>query len=267
MLPLKFCKMCFDSHMIHRFFSSDANAFLTSDWDSPNCLAIRERVTPALNAARTAFNFPCAKRGASAISTCLRLLVWDACFFKSRRALNRLRKVCKSVSTPSGFLPRRFISSRVAACRKSNSTSLKCFMALGRSLGRTCRCGSLSVVAFAAGDAEAVAVENRSGAVRSAGSRPMASACHRTVWIGNQHRLKTALPGGASDTWRTGSPPSGRAVSTFAEQRGYPYAPGSGGEKSFLLVRSFTRLASGGKRGNDSKRPWHFGQCQRCRIS
>jgi hypothetical protein len=49
----------FDGHMIHRFFSFDAKACRTSDWDSPNCLAIREGVTPALNAARAAFNIPC----------------------------------------------------------------------------------------------------------------------------------------------------------------------------------------------------------------
>jgi hypothetical protein len=52
MLPLKFCD-CFDSHMIHRFVSSGDKAFRTFDWDIPNCRAIREGVTPALNAART----------------------------------------------------------------------------------------------------------------------------------------------------------------------------------------------------------------------
>ena len=38
------------------------------------------------------------------------------------------------------------------------------------------------------GDAEAVAVGNRSGAVRSAGSGPMASSMPRSVSIGNQQR-------------------------------------------------------------------------------
>jgi hypothetical protein len=55
MLPLKFRKMCFDSHVIHRFVSSDANAFLTSDSEIPNSRAIRDGVIPALNADRTAF--------------------------------------------------------------------------------------------------------------------------------------------------------------------------------------------------------------------
>ena len=44
MLPLKFCKMCFDSHVIHRFVSSDAKALRTFDWEIPNCRAIRDGV-------------------------------------------------------------------------------------------------------------------------------------------------------------------------------------------------------------------------------
>jgi hypothetical protein len=35
--------------------SSDANTLRTSDWEIPNCLAIREGVIPALKLARTAF--------------------------------------------------------------------------------------------------------------------------------------------------------------------------------------------------------------------
>jgi hypothetical protein len=53
-----------------------------------------------------------------------------------------------SVSTPWGDPPRRFISSRVAAWSKSNSASFKCLMALGRSLGKICRCGGVSVAAL-----------------------------------------------------------------------------------------------------------------------
>jgi hypothetical protein len=55
MLPLKFCKMRFDRHIVHRFISSDANAFRTSDRGIPNSRAIRDGVMPALNADRTAF--------------------------------------------------------------------------------------------------------------------------------------------------------------------------------------------------------------------
>ena len=203
MLPLKFCKMCFDSHMVHRCFSSDAKAFRTFDWEIPNCRAIRDGVTPALNAARTAFNFPCA-RGTSAMSTFRRFLIGGDCsFVKLGRTSNRCRNVCKSVSTPSGVLPRRFISSRVAACRKSNSPSLKCLTALGRFLGRTCRCGAVSVAASVAvnfGGAEAsrtvavgeasrtIAGENRSRTSCLAGSRPvMGLIMPLTMSDGNQH--------------------------------------------------------------------------------
>jgi hypothetical protein len=162
----------------HRLPSSDANAFFTSDWEIPNCRAIREGVTPALNAARTAFTFPCVK--GIVASTFRGFLVGVDRFVGLGRTSNRWRKVCKSVSTPSGVLPRRFISSRVTACRKSNSPSLKCFKALRRSFGKICRCGAVSVAASVAwnfvGGTEAsrtVAVENRSGAVTLVGSCPM----------------------------------------------------------------------------------------------
>ena len=164
----------------HRSPSSDAKAFRTFDWEIPNCRAIRDGVTPALKAERTAFTLPRVK-GTSLISTCRRFLMRGDCMFvKLGRTSNRWRKVCKSVSTPSGVLPRRFISSRIAACKKSNSPSLKCLTALRRFLGRTCRCGAVSVVASVAvifGGAQAsrtVAVENRSGVL--VGSCPMASA-------------------------------------------------------------------------------------------
>ena len=55
MLPFKVRKMCFDSHMIHRFVSSDAKACRTSDRGIPNSRAICDGVMPALNADRTAF--------------------------------------------------------------------------------------------------------------------------------------------------------------------------------------------------------------------
>ena len=45
----------------HYLLVLPANALCTSDRDIPNSLAILAGVTPALNAARTAFNFPCGK--------------------------------------------------------------------------------------------------------------------------------------------------------------------------------------------------------------
>jgi hypothetical protein len=89
----------------------------------------------------------------------------------------------KSAST-LGVLPRRLISSTVAACIKSNSPSLKCLTALRRFLGS---CGAASVASSAAGNFEGADVFDgvdasrtvavASDAVRSAGSRPMALAC------------------------------------------------------------------------------------------
>src|SRR5262249_25146855 len=38
---------------------SDASTLRTSDWEIPNCLAMREGVIPALKVARTALTWPC----------------------------------------------------------------------------------------------------------------------------------------------------------------------------------------------------------------
>ena len=46
---------------LFRFLASPANALCTSDRDRPNSRAILFGVTPALKAARIAFNFPCGK--------------------------------------------------------------------------------------------------------------------------------------------------------------------------------------------------------------
>jgi len=94
-----------------------ANAFRTSDCEIPNCRAIREGVTPALNAARTAFNFPCVNGTAAASTFLLRGLSSEA----------------------GSFLPRRFSSASTAASNRSSSWSLRCLTALARSLGKICR--------------------------------------------------------------------------------------------------------------------------------
>jgi hypothetical protein len=56
----------------HCFPASPVNALCTSDREIPNSRAIRAGVTPALNAARTAFDFPCGKEAATASACCLR---------------------------------------------------------------------------------------------------------------------------------------------------------------------------------------------------
>ena len=62
----------------HRFLSSDASALRTSASDNPNCRAISVGFTPALNAARTAFNFPVAKGTPANFNRCFRTGVLSA---------------------------------------------------------------------------------------------------------------------------------------------------------------------------------------------
>jgi hypothetical protein len=77
--------------------------------------AILDGVTPALKAARTAFNFPCVKGTAAATSTpCL-------------------------LETGVSFLPRRFRSVMAADSNWSSSWSLRCLIAFGKSAGRIWR--------------------------------------------------------------------------------------------------------------------------------
>ena len=52
-----------------RVLAEPAKAACTSDRETPNCLAIRDGGTPALKAARIAFNLPCGK-ATVAISVC-----------------------------------------------------------------------------------------------------------------------------------------------------------------------------------------------------
>jgi hypothetical protein len=113
---------------------------------------------------------------------------------------SRLRKVFKSVSTPRRILPRRFISSSVVVCRKSNSLSLKCLMASGRVLREDMplRCGFGSCLCrrqlWGADASRSAAVENRSDVFRSVGSPSMRVIMSLTMWGGNQHRAKMVLP-------------------------------------------------------------------------
>jgi len=79
--------------------------------------------------------------------------------------------------TFGGNLPRRCISSIVAACKKSNSPSLRCPTAFFKFLGRTCRADARWFTALATmredeggfsngvGTSRSVGCENRSGVV------------------------------------------------------------------------------------------------------
>jgi hypothetical protein len=111
------------------FKASDANAFLTSDCEIPNCRAIRDGVMPALKAARTAFSFPDVK--AVGASTCCRL---------------------RGLLLDEIFLPRRFCSASTAESNRSRSRSSSRLIALVKSLGKICRGDEVAVVALGTED-------------------------------------------------------------------------------------------------------------------
>jgi hypothetical protein len=131
---------------------SDFSAVRTSDWDKPNCRAMRAGVMPALKAARTAFSCP-------------RVNETGASTFRLGKRL--------SVGVVS--LPLRFASASVTTSRRSSSSSLRCLTALGRSLGKTCRLAFADEARFVAGGDvfSTPAAENRSDLPWLVGSRPM----------------------------------------------------------------------------------------------
>src|SRR6516162_4995393 len=107
-----------------------ANALRTSDCEIPNCRAILDGVTPALKAARTAFNFACVKGTATTTST------------------RRLREI-----SAGSFLPRRFCSAITADVNWSSSWSSRSLTAFGKSVGRTwCEGIALRVLWMIAGE-------------------------------------------------------------------------------------------------------------------
>ena len=90
-------------------------SFRTSDWDKPNCRAIRAGVTPALKAARTAFSCPRGNRPYPRPAT------------RSGRLGGRRR----SAPPP-----------RLSECHREQAVEflvIKVVDAFGRSLGRRCR--------------------------------------------------------------------------------------------------------------------------------
>ena len=133
-----------------------ANALCTSDCEIPNCRAIRDAETPALKAARTAFNFPLVKAGGAS-------------------STRRLRELS---SDTRGRLPRRCCSAKAAATNWSSSGSVSRFIGFGRSLGRTCRMASLATCEDGGRlnncDGRSRTEENRSGVVEPVRSLPIA---------------------------------------------------------------------------------------------
>jgi hypothetical protein len=142
-----------------------ASAFLTSDCEIPNCLAIADNLTPALKAARTAFSLPVVNEPAPTSTAS-----WRRCVFASATGF--------SFAGMGGRRPRRSASVVTAASSASISTSSNRFSAPARSSGKKWRCceAGLFGPALPFGTAEGPAAvtvgraENRSGVV-SAGRR------------------------------------------------------------------------------------------------
>jgi hypothetical protein len=152
-------------------------------------------VIPALKAARTAFNFP----------------------LVSVSGASSTRRLRGPSSKPGGFLPRRCCSTEATATNWSSSASVSCFIAFGKSLGRTCR--TAAVVAgddgggVAGGEECSRAVENRSGVVRPVRSVPMVLSCRR-------HRMTArAMPCFHRANTVAGKHLSGSMSSAFASAR------------------------------------------------
>ena len=153
-----------------------ASAFLTSDCEIPNCLAIADGLTPALKAARTAFSLPVVNEPAPSSAAS-----WRRCGFASATGF--------SFAGLGGRRPRRSASMVTAASSASISTSSNRFSAPAKSFGKKWRCceARLSGPALPFGTAEGPAAvtvgraENRSGVV-SAGRRVgMPQLCRR--WL------------------------------------------------------------------------------------
>jgi len=147
---------------------SCASTLRTSDREIPKCRAIRDGVTPALNAARTALIFAWVNETATALT----------------------RRFGEASADMAGFLPRRSCSTSTAASNRSSSWSRSRLIALGKSLGRICL-GKKSAGAASVADGEpagglsngegsrADARENRSGVVDRVRPLPIRGSCRR----------------------------------------------------------------------------------------
>ena len=155
--------------------ASSAKAFRTSDWEIPNCRAICDGETPALKAARSAFNLPSA-RGTATPSTRCFCEFWFESF-------------CEFWFEAS-FLPRRVCSTSTAAPNWSSSWSVSAFIALGKSRGRMCRCEEAVAAASVFAEkgrltdgregSRVDAVKNKSGVVDRVCPLPICQSCrHR----------------------------------------------------------------------------------------
>ena len=153
-----------------------ASAFLRSDCEIPNCLAIADGLTPALKAARTAFSLPVVNEPAPSSEAS-----WRRFGFASATGF--------SFAGLGGRRPRRSASVVTAASSASISTSSSRFSAPAKSFGKKWRCceARLSGPTLSFGTAEGPAAatvgraENRSGVVPAGRRVGMPQLCRR--WL------------------------------------------------------------------------------------
>src|SRR5215471_11368814 len=131
---------------------SDASTLRTSDWEIPNCLAMREGVIPALKVARTALTWPRVNATLGS-SGCRRSGDFSVVVGSlDARCSVLIRVVGRITGVLVSYLPRRCSSWRVASRSRSSSPSSSCLSALERSLGSTCRDDNFSAALTTAAD-------------------------------------------------------------------------------------------------------------------
>ena len=110
-----------DIHVTLCVAVSDANTFLTSDWDMPNCRAICDGLMPALTAARTAFTCPRVNE----------IFANSACRWSFDGDCFRTNSSVEFGGMLGSNRPRRFASSTDADMSRSSSLSVRYLTALG----------------------------------------------------------------------------------------------------------------------------------------
>jgi hypothetical protein len=124
----------------------------TSDWEIPNCRAMRAGVIPALNVARMAFTSP-RVNATPGSSDCRHSEQWPTAFdsFGTRLATSSW-DADRISGAPAVGLPHRCSSCWAAASNLSNSMSSNCWRAFERALGSAYRGEDLSAMFTTAPD-------------------------------------------------------------------------------------------------------------------
>ena len=185
MLPLKFCKMCFRRHIDSPLPFIGRQRLPYIRLGNPELSGNPRRRDARLEGGTNGIQLTTI-HGTSAVSACGRFSVGGERFVAKSDGRGDDR--VKSAPILGGSLPRCFTSSNATAKSSSNSPSLKCLTALGKSFGKICRRGAVSVVASAAGNffgggasSRTALVEKRSASVDGR-SRSHSITCRHQRW-------------------------------------------------------------------------------------